>query len=300
MNVCTDTASVRSQQILVHHHFTTSTSYLGTLKNSEGKSMPRVLQNRLACSIESSIRTYKAYSEDIFHQLQHTKLPALARPKRHPWALSSVSRAAIFSFYWSRGRAKPRMRVDACCPASPSPTRLPLRTQSPNPHTWGWWGWHTAPAPGVGLGCGEAVHGHPACPACLLLAPRKGPAASGTGLQPSQDKEKRQGKAGLGPPTPAPGARSREAVCSWGDCSHTPSWQLQEEIREERMGNGSTGLLARIQALLQPLLFPESKRQIVKRRARTRLAHCNVHKKKGGAWNWAAPDPSAGPFPQQS
>lgn len=191
------------------------------------------------------------------------------------------------------------MSTDARCPASPSPSWLPLHTHSPDPCTWRWRGRHTAPAPGVGLGCGEAVHGRPAPPVCSTPAPRKGPAASSTGLQPGRDRESREDKAGLGPATPAPAARGREMTCSWGDCSQGPNWQLQEEIREERMRNGCAGLLARIQALLQPLLFPESKRQIVKRRARTRLPHCNVHKNKGGAWNHAAPDPSAGPFPQR-
>ena len=302
MNVRADTASVQPQQILVNHHFTTSTSYLNTILNSEGKSMPRVLQNMHAYSIQSSIRKRKAGSEDVFHQLQYAKLIALAEtlagPERRMWALSSMSRVVISNSYHSRGWAKPRIREDASCPASPSPTGLTLHTQSPDPRTWRGRGCRAAPAPGAGPGHGKAMHGCPTTPACSPPAPRKGPAASGRVLQPGRDGERREGKAGLGLAKPAARTRSGETLPSWGDRSHGPSQQLRKEIREERTRNGSTGLLTHIQALLQPLLFPESKRQIV-RRARTRLPHCNVHKKKGGAQKRAASDPSASPFPQR-
>lgn len=94
---------------------------------------------------------------------------------------------------------------------------------------------------------------------------------------------------------PGPGAGTR---CPPG--SALPAVQAGSSGRSGRKGrNGSTGLLTCIQALPQPLLFPESKREIVKGRARTRLPHCNVHKKQGGARCAAAPDPSAGPCTQQ-
>lgn len=120
-------------------------------------------------------------------------------------------------------------------------------------------------------------------------------------LQPRRNGEKQEDKVRLGPAKPAARTKSRDTL-SWEDSSCGLNRQLWK-IREERLGMAAAGLLTCIQAsdlqpLLQPLLFPGSKRQIVKGRARTRLPHCNVHKKQGGA-QCAAPEPSAGPCPQQ-
>lgn len=63
------------------------------------------------------------------------------------------------------------------------------------------------------------------------------------------------------------------------------------------MRNSKAGLLACIQAALQPLLFPRKERQtVVKRRERANITNCNVHRKKGGAHKWVTPGPSATGF----
>lgn len=96
---------------------------------------------------------------------------------------------------------------------------------------------------------------------------------------------------------PGPGAGRR--CPPWGDSSQGPNWQLQKEIRAERMGDGSAELLACTQALLQPLLFPESKRQTIKKRVRGTCPTVMYTGRKEGLRSIAAPDPSDGPFPQR-
>lgn len=276
MNVRIDTASVRSQQILVYHHFTSSTSYLNAILNREGKSTLRVLQSVRAYSIQSSIRKHKACSEDIFYQLQYAKIiapaEALARPERHTWALRTVSRVVISNSYHSREQVKLRIREDACCPHNPSspksmlaPRAHPLHPK-PRPTYLGGTRVARSPSSSSRAGAWRGWAWLPSSPSLLAPSPLERSCRLQQGAAAQPDGERQEVKAALGPAKPATRARSGETLPSWEDCSRGPSWQLQKEIREERTGNGTAGLLARIQALLQPLLFPDSKRRIVKRR----------------------------------
>lgn len=98
-------------------------------------------------------------------------------------------------------------------------------------------------------------------------------------------------KAGPGPEDQVAGPWGR---CPPGGCSAVQTSSSGENARGGRMRNSKAGLLACIQAALQPLLFPKSERQtVVKRRERAHITNCNVHRKKGGAHRWVTPGPSA-------
>lgn len=231
----------------------------------------------ISCNTQNSLQLQKP--------LQDTKgtreLSAAREGERFPILMTEVG---------EQSQGSGRMQL----PSQPQPHGAPLQARSPDPPTWGGQGQHAAPAPGAGMGRQEAIHGSPRLTAPKPLE-RSCCLRQGAAAQTRWGEARRQGKAG--PSKTSSQDQEQGDSVLLGGLFLCPSQQLWK-IREERTGNGSAGLLTCIQALQQPLLFPESKRQIVKGRARTCLPHCNVHKKQGGA-QCAAPDPSAGPCPQQ-
>lgn len=227
--------------------------------------------HRTHCSCRNPCRTQKALAS-CQHQ---SSLPQQGRDSQflqHQWVSITSGRMEL--------------------PSQPQPHGAPLQTQSPVQPTWGERGQHAAPAPGVGTGCQEAIHGSP-----CLIAPK--PLGRSHCLQQDAAARKKWGEARrqckAGPSkTSSQDQEHGHAVLGglflWSKLAALEDqggkdWEWQRRASD-------------LQSLLQPLLFPESKRQIVKGRVRTRLPHCNVHKKQGGA-QCATPEPSAGPCPQQ-
>lgn len=245
------------------------------------------------------MRKQKLCAEDFFYQLQHTELTAAADTLagktqkalvscQHQSSLPEQSRRfpILTTAVDEQSQGSGRMEL----PSQPQPHGAPLQTQRRPPYLGGG---RAACSPssksGDGVPGGNSWLSLPDCPQALrkVLLPLAGCCSLD---EFGKGKKTRQGWAQQNQ-QPEPGAGTRcppERIL--------PAVQAGSSGRSER--NGSTGLLTCIQALLQYLLFPESRRQIVKGRARTCLPHCNVHKKQGGA-RCAAPDPSAGPCPQQ-
>lgn len=168
---------------------------------------------------------------------------------KHQQGPRSHSRAAPLLPYPSRGAAKQRWGKPPAahpsrCLRPSQPHRLTPRPSPCSPTCcWCWGrGRRAAPAPGAGPGCREAAHG---CPVCPRAWARVG-------------EVRRQGRT-----------------------QHTRQ-QDQGDPKEGRPGNGKARHLAGVQAAPQPLLFPQSGRQIVKRRARTRIQTVMYTKRKEG------------------
>lgn len=125
--IYTATALVRPQQILVNHHFTTSTLYLNTSLISEGKSVPRVLQNTHVWESRKLVQKTFSTSCNTQNPLQ---LQKPSKDPKGPRELLHHEQSRDFQFLRQQWLSKAKAQGGWGCPASPTPSPMGL---PPNP-----------------------------------------------------------------------------------------------------------------------------------------------------------------------